>query len=69
MYCGSLYNVEMFTGVKDSSWLLDGYPRTLPQCHALQQDIDVVLNLDVPFEEIINRVKGLCGSCESNGHA
>lgn len=53
----------MITGDRMSKgqWLLDGFPRTVPQCEALLAEIPltVVLNLDVPFEEIINRVKGL----------
>ncbi|XP_065206704.1 GTP:AMP phosphotransferase AK3, mitochondrial isoform X1 [Planococcus citri] len=40
-------------------WLLDGYPRTLPQAEKLSRDFDInlVLNLVVPFEVIIERLK------------
>jgi len=40
-------------------WLLDGFPRTQPQAEALQKQtpVNVVINLDVPFETIIDRVK------------
>merc|ERR1719323_465791 len=43
----------------DQSWLLDGFPRTQPQAAALQSEtpVNVVVNLDVPFETIIDRVK------------
>ncbi|BFY99978.1 hypothetical protein BsWGS_03018 [Bradybaena similaris] len=43
-----------------SSWLLDGFPRTVEQAHALLRDypIDVVINLRVPFDVIIDRIKG-----------
>ncbi|CAG5116456.1 unnamed protein product [Candidula unifasciata] len=43
-----------------ASWLLDGFPRTVEQAHALLRDypIDVVLNLRVPFDVIIDRIKG-----------
>ena len=41
-------------------WLLDGFPRTLPQVAALleQELVHAVINLNVPFETIIDRVKG-----------
>ncbi|XP_065165277.1 GTP:AMP phosphotransferase AK3, mitochondrial [Atheta coriaria] len=40
-------------------WLLDGFPRTRSQCEALwtQQPLDLAINLVVPFEVIIDRVK------------
>ncbi|XP_026468533.1 GTP:AMP phosphotransferase AK3, mitochondrial-like [Ctenocephalides felis] len=40
-------------------WLLDGYPRTLPQAEALWSayPLDMVINLTVPFDVIIDRVK------------
>ena len=40
-------------------WLLDGFPRTRSQAEALQESApaDVVVNLDVPFETIIDRIK------------
>lgn len=42
------------------SWLLDGFPRTVEQAKAVEHDepVDVVLNLRVPFEVIIDRIKG-----------
>ena len=42
-----------------SPWLLDGFPRTQPQAKALQAQapVNVVINLDVPFETIIDRIK------------
>lgn len=46
-------------------WMLDGYPRTIPQAEALDkilpnlgQKIDVVLNIDVPDKDLIKRVTG-----------
>jgi nucleoside-triphosphate--adenylate kinase len=41
------------------SWLLDGYPRTLLQAKALSasQPIDIVVNLDVPFDVIRQRLE------------
>jgi nucleoside-triphosphate--adenylate kinase len=40
-------------------WLLDGFPRTQPQAEALQAEtpVNVVVNLDVPFDTIIDRIK------------
>lgn len=40
------------------SWLLDGFPRTLPQAEALDKvyQIDTVINLNVPFEVIKQRL-------------
>jgi adenylate kinase len=46
-------------------WMLDGYPRTIPQAEALEkilpslgQKIDVVLNIDVPDKELVDRLSG-----------
>jgi len=43
----------------DTPWLLDGFPRTQPQAEALQAEtpVNVVINLDVPFDTIIDRIK------------
>uniref|UniRef100_A0A8C8SWV1 GTP:AMP phosphotransferase AK3, mitochondrial n=1 Tax=Pelusios castaneus TaxID=367368 RepID=A0A8C8SWV1_9SAUR len=40
------------------NWLLDGFPRTVPQADALDKtcQIDTVINLDVPFETIKQRL-------------
>lgn len=46
--------------LKFSSWLLDGFPRTINQAEALNReklDLDRVVNLNVPFNIIINRLK------------
>lgn len=45
--------------LQGSTWLLDGFPRTQPQAKALQGQapVNVVINLDVPFETIIDRIK------------
>jgi adenylate kinase len=42
-------------------FLFDGFPRTIPQAQALVDagiDIDVVLEIDVPDEEIVKRLSG-----------
>ena len=43
-----------------SHWLIDGFPRSLEQAKALDQfcDLTAVLDLIVPHDEIINRIKG-----------
>jgi adenylate kinase len=50
--------------VKDG-WMLDGYPRTIPQADALEkilpslkQKMNVVLNVDVPDSELVGRLSG-----------
>ena len=59
-----------------SGFLLDGYPRTLPQADSLGEiltdsgrKIDVVLNIDVDDGELINRLSGrrMC-SCGASYH-
>ena len=44
-----------------NGYLFDGFPRTLPQADAMKQAgvaIDYVLEIDVPFDEIIERMSG-----------
>ncbi|XP_001861354.2 GTP:AMP phosphotransferase AK3, mitochondrial [Culex quinquefasciatus] len=45
--------------LKGRSWLLDGFPRTLEQAGDLwrEEKIDAVINLDVPFEVIVDRLR------------
>ncbi len=45
----------------NSGFLFDGFPRTIPQAEALRDagvDIDVVLEIDVPDDEIVRRLSG-----------
>ncbi len=42
-------------------FLLDGFPRTIPQAEAMVDagiDVDAVINIDVDDEEIVNRLSG-----------
>lgn len=42
-------------------FLFDGFPRTIPQAEALRDagvDIDVILEIDVPDDEIVKRMSG-----------
>lgn len=44
-----------------NGFLFDGFPRTIPQAQALVEadiEIDVVLEIDVPDEEIVRRLSG-----------
>ena len=51
-----------------NGFILDGFPRTIPQAEALEQmgvRIDVVLSLEVSDETIVERLSGrrLCAAC------
>lgn len=59
-----------------NGYMLDGYPRTIPQAEALQdilksinKPLDVVLNIDVPNEKLIERLSGrrMC-TCGASYH-
>lgn len=70
MDSGQLVTDEIIIGlVKDriaqddckNGYLLDGFPRTLPQADAVTQagiEIDAVIEIDVPAEEIVKRMSG-----------
>jgi adenylate kinase len=82
MEAGQLVPDQLLVGIiKDrlakpdvkGGWVLDGYPRTIPQAEALDQilnsicqRIDVVLQINAPDKELIKRVMGRrickCGS-------
>jgi adenylate kinase len=83
MDSGDLVPDEVICGVIveriDSSealdgFLLDGFPRTLPQAEALEQALDplgrrltAVLSIDVDDQEVVRRLSGR-RVCERNGH-
>jgi adenylate kinase len=60
----------------EKGFILDGYPRTIPQADALSiilneinKPIDVVLNLEVPAEELVERISGrLMCNCGASYH-
>jgi hypothetical protein len=45
-------------GHEDRSLLLDGFPRTMEQAQALEEEmhVDLVINLDIPTETIVERI-------------
>lgn len=58
----------------DTGWILDGFPRTLPQAEALAKmlderhtAIDIALLVDVDFEAIVERLtsRRVCPSCNA----
>lgn len=56
-----------------NGFILDGFPRTIPQAEALDQmgvTIDKVIDIEVPDEKIIQRLSGrrVCESCGASYH-
>ena len=60
-----------------NGYVLDGFPRTIPQAESLDaalaelnEKIDYALNIDVPDDNIINRMSGrrACVSCGATYH-
>ena len=59
-----------------AGYLLDGFPRSLPQAMELgkiatgDKSVELVLNLTIPFDELVNRITGrrLCKRCGSIYH-
>ena len=58
-------------------FLLDGFPRTIDQAESLSQimseldrEIDAVINIEVPEEELMNRLTGrrICEKCGTTYH-
>lgn len=51
--------LEEVSNIGPKSWLLDGFPRTIEQANKLTaaQTVDSVMNLVVPHDIIIDRVK------------
>ncbi len=60
-----------------NGFLLDGFPRTIPQAKALQdittrlnQQLDYVIHVDVPEEKLLERLTGrrVCPTCGATYH-
>ncbi|KND58750.1 Adenylate kinase [Candidatus Paraburkholderia schumanniana] len=57
----NLVKERLFADDCKNGYLFDGFPRTLPQAEAMKDAgvaIDYVLEIDVPFDEIIARMSG-----------
>lgn len=61
----------------EEGYLLDGFPRTIPQAKALEEitttldrKLDYVIHVDVPVEKLLERLTGrrVCTSCGSSYH-
>lgn len=79
---GSLVSDDVVIGIvkerisKDDckgGFILDGFPRTIPQAKALEEmgaGIDKVLMIDVPDEDIVERMSGrrVCPGCGASYH-
>ncbi len=61
----------------ENGYVLDGFPRTIPQAEALDEalakeneSVDYAINVDVPDENIVNRMSGrrACVKCGATYH-
>ena len=61
----------------DGGFLLDGFPRTVPQSEGLQAllselgvKLDAVVSYDLPLEEVLERISGrrVCAQCKASFH-
>lgn len=55
-----------------SGYILDGFPRTIPQAEALAEfsSVEKVVNFDIPDSAVVERLSGrrVCKSCGTNYH-
>jgi len=56
----------------EKGFLLDGFPRTIPQADALAEfcSIDLAVNIDVPDSRLVDRICGrrMCSACGAGYH-
>ena len=68
-----IVNERLERGDCENGFILDGFPRTIPQAEALDKmgiEIDKVLYLDVPDDFIVKRISGrrVCEKCSAIYH-
>ena len=78
MDAGDLVPDEVVTAIVEEAlssadgFVLDGYPRNVEQAEELaaMTDLDVILSLEVPREELVERLTGrrVCSGCGANYH-
>jgi adenylate kinase len=56
-----------------NGYILDGFPRTIPQAEALEtfSQVDKVFNFDIPDTAVVERLSGrrVCRNCGANYHS
>lgn len=56
----------------ENGYLLDGFPRTLPQAEAFCNiaEVDYVIDIEIPFERLLHRLTGrrVCEKCGASYH-
>jgi adenylate kinase len=69
----ALVKERLAQGDAQQGYILDGFPRTIPQAEALAafSAVDRVVNFDIPDTEVVERLSGrrVCRKCGLNYHA
>jgi len=67
-----LVKERLAQGDAKDGFILDGFPRTIPQAQALAEiiEIDSAVNFDINDEQVIKRLSGrrMCKNCSQNYH-
>ncbi|MDR0524924.1 MAG: adenylate kinase [Spirochaetaceae bacterium] len=67
-----LVKERLSQGDAQKGYILDGFPRTIPQAEALAEfsSADKVLNFDIPDAKVLERLSGrrVCKKCGANYH-
>jgi adenylate kinase len=69
----ALVKERLAQGDAQQGYILDGFPRTIPQAEALAvfSAVDRVVNFDIPDTDVVERLSGrrVCRNCGLNYHA